>query len=145
MSRKADRKKPKSQGGSGAGRVTRDVMTRKRFRQKRNAKLIALVISGGTLYPRNLVPIEARGNDGPDLVLWVNTDEREYTVVWANGNSPLIGGAPTLTVPANDKVHHGTSAILRVHPQAKAGDYLYKLTANNWDGGPGDPGFTVGE
>jgi hypothetical protein len=146
MSRAA-RRSPRSRAGLSPRNpeVTARALVRKvkkgGFVQGRPWRYVAIVIiQGGFYHPTTYVK---KG----DYVFWVNMDERQYTLTFAE--SPFDNHPITIIVPAKEPGtlgNFGLSARYRVRDDAPRPDnYAYQPTAPGWDGPPGPPDIGVGD
>jgi hypothetical protein len=130
--------KGKKPGGALSGKL------KKHFKLKRAGKIIAIIVAGGDTWPPDIIPTNANNNSNkPDVLIWVNADDRDYTIQWVNGVSPLQGGLDNIPLPKYDGVHLGTAGLFPLSKNIKPGTYKYTLTSPGWGGGPGDPGVSV--
>jgi hypothetical protein len=130
--------KGKSPGAVVAGKL------KKRFKQPRAGKIIAIIVTVGETWPPDIVPTNANNNTNkPDEIIWVNADDRDYTIQWEGGVSPLQGGLDNIPLSKYDGVHLGTAGLFALSKNVKPGTYKYTLVSPGWPGGPGDPGVSV--
>lgn len=114
----------------------------KSFKQQKAARLIPLVVSRGEVYPESSTKVSGAALGGPDNIIWVNTDERDYQLVFDDPpGSPLENGKTTIDLPAATATLYGSAGPFRVKPGG-SGTYKYTLTAVNWAPGPGGPDVT---